>query len=116
LNGAVCVAGGAPALARRTGAALLPVFTVQTGEDTFATVVEPPLTAAANLDHRSAVQALLTAYAAVLESYLKRWPDQFTRFRIDCDAAGRPGATAQAVSATGAGALTGSHTIGIFQA
>jgi lauroyl/myristoyl acyltransferase len=80
LSGALCVADGAPVLAYRTGAALLPVFSVCTGDDTFATVVEPPLTAAAHLDRHNAVQALFAGYAAVLERYLVRWPEQFAGF------------------------------------
>lgn len=80
LNAALCVADGAPALAYRTGAALLPVFTVCTGEDAFATVVEPALAGAAHPDRETAVQALLAGYAAVLERYLVRWPDQFAGF------------------------------------
>jgi lauroyl/myristoyl acyltransferase len=75
--GALWLADGAPLLAHRTGAALLPVFTVCTGNDAFATVVEPPLTAAPHLDRPSAVRALSAGYAAVLERYLERWPDQF---------------------------------------
>src|SRR5678816_1172526 len=62
-NGALWVADGAPVLALRTGAALLPVFTVRTAGDTFATMVEPPLTAAPDLDRPGAVQALLAGYA-----------------------------------------------------
>lgn len=76
LRGALCIADGAPLLAYRTGAALLPVFTVWTGEDAFTTVVEPPLSAA-HPDRQTAVQALFAGYASVLERYLVRWPDQF---------------------------------------
>lgn len=76
-NGALWMAEGAPVLAFRTGAALLPVFTVRTADDSFATVVEPPLSTAPNLDRAAAVQASLAGYVAVLERYLARWPEQF---------------------------------------
>jgi lauroyl/myristoyl acyltransferase len=77
LNAAVWVAQGAPVLAYRSGAALLPVFAVSTGEDAFVNVVEPALSVAAGLDRGDAVRALFAAYAAVLEKYLLRWPEQF---------------------------------------
>jgi lauroyl/myristoyl acyltransferase len=76
-SGALWLAEGAPVLALRSGAALLPVFTMRTAADAFTTVVEPPLTAAPDLDRNAAVRALLAAYAGVLERYLERWTDQF---------------------------------------
>ncbi len=72
----VAIAEGAPALARRSGAALLPVFTVQLEDGSFVTTVEPALQAPLDLDREAAVRVLVTAYAALLESYIARFPDQ----------------------------------------
>ncbi len=77
LNGRLQVAEGAPALACRTGAALLPVFTVHTAEGAFVTTVEAPLQVAPDLEREAVVQSLVAQCAMLLESYTLRWPDQY---------------------------------------
>jgi lauroyl/myristoyl acyltransferase len=77
LNGRLRVAQGAPLLACRTNAALLPVFTVRMPDGAFATTIERPLEVAPDLDEQAAVQSLVAQYATLLESYALRWPDQY---------------------------------------
>ncbi len=71
------LAGGPPALALRSGATLLPVFTGREGASGWVTVIEPPLCAPLSDTRDQAVSRLLLQYTALLESYVIRWPDQF---------------------------------------
>jgi hypothetical protein len=77
LNGWLELARGAPNLMARTGAALLPVITVRTGERHFTTTIEPPLQTPAGLGRNEAIQAAIEGLAARLEPHILRWPDQF---------------------------------------
>ena len=77
LNGSIPLAGGPPALAVRSGATLLPVFTGREGASEWVTVIEPPLRAPLSDTRDQAVSRLLLQYTALLESYVIRWPDQF---------------------------------------
>ena len=77
LNGSVQMAGGAPALALQSGAALLPVLTGRDGESAWLTVIEPPLVRHDDWARDDAIKRLLLQYAALLEYYVTRWPDQF---------------------------------------
>jgi lauroyl/myristoyl acyltransferase len=77
--GMTMIATGAPQLARRTGAALLPVFTVRTPDGSFRTTVEAPIDVTAG-DRNEAATAAVRAYAQRLEPYVARWPDQYAAF------------------------------------
>jgi lauroyl/myristoyl acyltransferase len=76
LEGTMTVADGAPALARRSGAALLPVFAVHSDEG-FVVTIEPPLTAPEELAPDAAVERLIVDCARRIESYALRWPEQY---------------------------------------
>ena len=77
LNGSVQMARGAPSLAIQTGAPLLPVFTGRDPHGRWLTVIEPPLVRRDDWARDEAVSRLLLQYAALLEYYVTRWPDQF---------------------------------------
>jgi KDO2-lipid IV(A) lauroyltransferase len=77
LNGSVQMARGAPSLASQSGAPLLPVFTGRDPDSQWLTVIEPPLTHSEAWPREEAVKRLLLQYAALLEYYVTRWPDQF---------------------------------------
>jgi lauroyl/myristoyl acyltransferase len=77
LSGSIQMAGGAPSLATQTGAPLLPVFTGRDPDREWLTVVEPPLVRHEHWQRDDAVRRLLLQYAALLEYYATRWPDQF---------------------------------------
>ena len=87
LNGAIQMAGGAPSLAIRSGAVLLPVFTGRDGRSDGLTVIEPPLVRRDEWPREDAVKRLLLQYAALVEYYVNRWPDQLRpthlKFQID---------------------------------
>jgi len=83
LNGSVRMAGGAPSLAIQTGAPLLPVFTGREPDGDWLTVIEPPLVRRDNWSRDEALKRLLLQYAALLEYYVTRWPDQFRPGHLD---------------------------------
>lgn len=71
------LAPGAPVLAAKTGAQLLPVFTVHDQNGKFVTTVEAPIDLSAYEEARPAVQAAVDAYAKRLEPWLRQYPDQW---------------------------------------
>jgi lauroyl/myristoyl acyltransferase len=76
LKGRIRVATGAPSLALRTGAVILPVVTARTAPTAFTTWIDPPLATdgPGNTDERRA--AIVAALAGRLEPHARRWPDQ----------------------------------------
>ena len=81
-GGRMAVATGPAKLARRTGAPLLPVFTVRDADGTFVTAVEAPLRAEPDHPAGDPVGAMLADYAPRLEQHVRRSPEQFLWF---CD-------------------------------
>ncbi len=74
--GALPIADGAPAIALKTGAPLLPVFSVRSADGSFATTIEAPLEASSRKD--DGVKELVTKCGRLIESYALRYPDQCT--------------------------------------
>lgn len=62
LNGKLRVAGGAPSLAQRSGAALLPVFTILDAEGAFVTTIHPSIRAPDGLDADAAMQHVVAQW------------------------------------------------------
>jgi lauroyl/myristoyl acyltransferase len=77
LGGHITLANGAAALAHRTGAALLPVFTVQTDDGSYVTTVEAPLQRTTDADSSDPEEQLIAYGVRLLESSVSRFPDQF---------------------------------------
>lgn len=78
LGGRLQVATGAVSLARQTGAPLLPAFAVrEPGSEVFSLHLEPGLTVRAGAGKSEAVMAAVADYAARLEPYVRRYPDQW---------------------------------------
>ncbi len=77
LDGRLHLAGGAPALAHRTGAALLPVFAFRNGAGVIEVTVEAPIPVDGDLPRDQAVDRAVRDYARVLESYVLRYPGQW---------------------------------------
>ena len=75
LGGSLELAVGAPGLARLTGAALLPVFTVRgEGEDTIRVIIESPLAVPAEGGMDEALQDAARQFGNRLENYVRRYP------------------------------------------
>lgn len=77
LAGEISLAPGAPSLAHRSGAALLPVFPVRNEAGGFTVFVEPPLTVDRSIDRREASVAAIREYAGRLEPYVLAHPGQW---------------------------------------
>lgn len=73
--------GGAAALALRTGAAVLPGFTVRTTDGRHVMWLEPPLALTRTSDARADLQANAARIARVLEAAIRRYPEQWTVFQ-----------------------------------
>ncbi len=71
------LAPGAPVLAAKTGAQLLPVFTVRDQSGKVVTTVEAPIDLSAHEENGAAVQAAVDVYAKRLEPWLRQYPDQW---------------------------------------
>ncbi len=77
LKGEIGLAPGTPALAHRSGAALLPVFPLRNASGGFTVFVEPPLAVDRSLGRREASAATLSQYAGLLERYVLKYPGQW---------------------------------------
>ena len=73
-GGTLAVALGAPRLAHETGAALIPVFVVPTGEGGYRVRLGPDLNARTYIDRDSAVRAMAVEYVSLLEAVVHRHP------------------------------------------
>jgi lauroyl/myristoyl acyltransferase len=76
LGGELRLATGAPSLALRTGARLLPVLAVREAPGRFLTVIQPPLDLQPSSGRGQALQDLVAGLVARLERGARRWPDQ----------------------------------------
>jgi lauroyl/myristoyl acyltransferase len=70
------------ALARRAGAALLPVFTVCLAPGVFRCTIEPEIEAPPGLDRDAAVAHVLREFGRRLEPYVLRWPEQYAGWDV----------------------------------
>ena len=77
LDGGLRLAGGAPALAHKTGAALLPVFAFRNQAGVVEVVVESPIGVDGGLPHEQAVDRAVRDYVRTLEPDVLRYPGQW---------------------------------------
>jgi lauroyl/myristoyl acyltransferase len=77
LNRQIRVAPGAPVIAKRNEAALLPVFTIRQEDGNFVTEVGAAIDLPSEMDTKSAVQFAVEQYAQRLEPFVKENPDQW---------------------------------------
>ena len=77
-GGKLDLAVGAPRLARLSGAALLPVFTVRgTDRDMIRVVIEPALAVPRDGDIDDALQGAAQGFGRLLEHYVRRYPAEW---------------------------------------
>ena len=67
---------GPAALSLMTGAPILPCFVIREGTR-FRLVIEPPLQGPQTIDRAQALTRLTQAWSNVVESYIRRYPDQW---------------------------------------
>jgi lauroyl/myristoyl acyltransferase len=77
LEGSFTLGSGAPNIAAATGAALLPVFTIYEKDGSFTVTVEPPLNLSKDKPRREALDCVFRQYAARLEHYVLKHPQQW---------------------------------------
>ncbi len=68
---------GAVNLALRTGAAIVPIFSVRKSGNRFAIYIEPPLRLVNTGNRGHSVRANLGKLVAVMERYIRQYPEQF---------------------------------------
>jgi len=72
---------GPAVLSYRLGAAMVPTFVVREEDDSFRIVLEPPIFPDTDKDESEAIMELAKRYSFVIESYVRRYPDQWYMFR-----------------------------------
>lgn len=68
-------------LAQRTGAPILPAFTVRLPDHRIRAYIEPPFVPPQTADRRADVQAIMQHVVRVMEHYIRAYPDQWVMFR-----------------------------------
>jgi hypothetical protein len=78
LNGCIRIATGAPDLAFKTGAALLPVFSYkEDGDDNYKVVVDGPIETGTFTNRTDAIKHAVNVNFKETEKYVKKYPDQW---------------------------------------
>jgi lauroyl/myristoyl acyltransferase len=72
---------GPAAFSLKTGAALIPGFMLRNPDDTFRLVFEKPIEFYSSGDRDKDLIQLLSKYKAIIEDYIRRYPDQWFMFR-----------------------------------
>jgi len=65
----------------RTGAPIIPTFSIREKDDSFRLVFEEPIESAENGRSEEAVKSVMARYIAVIERYIRKYPDQWYAFR-----------------------------------
>ncbi len=72
---------GPAALALKTGACIVPGFMIRNPDDTFTLKFEQPIYPACTGNEEEDIVCGIAKYIKVIESYIKRYPDQWFMFR-----------------------------------
>lgn len=80
-NGQLLLPSGPAILSLRSQAPMVPLFLLREGVWKFRFCIEPPIWPSARGSTTASIRQLTGTYAAVLERYLKRFPDQWLMFR-----------------------------------
>lgn len=86
LSGSFSFATGGVSLARLSSAPLLPVFCFEVDGRT-RVIIEAPLSASRGISREVVFESALGRYARLLESYVRRYPDQYQNWHLLDDAA-----------------------------
>jgi lauroyl/myristoyl acyltransferase len=84
LGGTLRLGAGAPVLALRTGAALLPVFTVLDSHGRYTVRVGPDISDVEEASDDERVQLMASRYAMLLQPYLLAYPTQWRGWALKC--------------------------------
>ena len=65
----------------KTGAAIIPTFTLRRKDDTFKMVFEQPIESGPGMADEAGIRGVMQRYVPVLEKYIRSYPDQWYAFR-----------------------------------
>ena len=68
---------GMVSLAKISGASILPVFCIQEKNSTTRLIIESPIDIKTNLDRESGLENSVRQYVNLLESYIRKYPEQY---------------------------------------
>lgn len=72
---------GPAAFSLRTGASIVPGFMLRNPDDTFTLKIEEPLKFNGSKDKKADLMKLIMQYNAIMEKYIRQYPDQWYMFR-----------------------------------
>ncbi len=72
---------GPAAFSLKTGAPIIPGFVVRNQDDTFTLMFEKPIEYAPTDDRDKDIMQIVSKYKAVIEAYIRRYPEQWFMFR-----------------------------------
>ena len=78
---AALTATGPAVIALKTGAPIVPIFIVRTGEDSHTIFIEPQLTLKHRGDITNTVTEVMAACSSVIEKYVRKYPEQWFWFK-----------------------------------
>jgi len=78
LNHVLRVAPGSPVLAKKTGAQLIPAFTVHQSNGRYKTTLQAPIEISHDADTKTAVRTAVADYARRLEPFVREYPGQWS--------------------------------------
>ena len=70
-------ATGTVSLAKGSGAAILPVFGIQERTGSIHLIIEPAIHIHSELDRERGLEDAVSQYVALLESYVRRYPERY---------------------------------------
>ncbi|MFC1872135.1 lysophospholipid acyltransferase family protein [Chloroflexota bacterium] len=68
---------GAVSLALRTGAAIVPIFSVRQSDNHYSICIEPPLKLTSNGNRSHSLKEGVEKLAAIMEGYIRKYPEQW---------------------------------------
>lgn len=69
-------------LAKLTGAAILPLFCIQESGDRVRLIIESPIAIETDGDRERCLEQTIMRYAGLLESYIKKYPEQYRNWNF----------------------------------
>lgn len=72
---------GPAAFALKTGSLIVPGFMIRNSDDSFTLSIEKPIACVPTGDRQKDLEGLIGRYKAVIEEYVRRYPDQWFMFR-----------------------------------
>jgi lauroyl/myristoyl acyltransferase len=76
---------GMVSLAKLSGATILPLFCIQQDTEKAAVIIEAPIQIDVNGDRERGLERSVRQYAGLLESYIRRYPEQYLSWRPSPD-------------------------------